>query len=78
MQELYIGQQVMGDKSGDGTGDGMGDRNDKWMMRGEELGDKVREAGTWCAACCVWCTCNGVLSNRNTVIVFCRLWIMWL
>ena len=39
---------------------------DKWVTRGEESGDKVREVGTWCAAYWVWHTCGGVLSDCNS------------
>ena len=56
----------MGDELGDGSGDRTGDgTGDEQMMRGEELGDEVREVGIWCMACWVWRACGGVLSDRN-------------
>ena len=59
---------------GDGVGDELGDgwvtgwvtEYDEQVIRGEELGDKVRGAGTRHAAHWVWHTCSSVLNDHNT------------
>ena len=56
----------MGDESDDRLGDGMADgMADEWMMRGEELGDEVREAGIWRA-------CGRVGSDHNSHPLSCK------